>query len=685
MWGRPTQIAIAKRDLLELMQHIFRDIENHARMKKTLRGGPGATWKKIKAAPSDRKQQRIEEQASEEAKRRSFRHPPPKEPFEFNAVGVFLWPLKDTNPQDSLGKSFEVLDDIRYECEVYILFSREKGMFQVLGDNPDNVEKATDRIFGTFCETAAKNRQPNLKFLVHTPSVNLPNVHVSLLKNHRLEGRHLTIRPELMSVQALFSGDVPSQKYLNNWKERRAKLEQANYLHLKQVVQQGLNDVLYLRGHVTLKIHFGTLVFFNHPEPSADGLFPLEDFCRLIRDPHGRATGEVIRSYVTTPRFCGPFPEFLLTIFSIGEEHAAKALVNECLKRKDLFQPVETNNVAFDNNIFSNVLTEHDNTDLTPHSLTPEPVLEATFKLRIRDSKGVAHEVRLEIEFVLIPGRHPGELTNGNGELYKAGVRRWLYIQSSANNPKEIGKPRIRRKGPFDIKVLDLESDLAWQFELTAFQFCKDADIYPIFTEFVRKIRIEEIPDESDTIPPPVGGERDLRRRVKRVSYVSLPGMTVENVILKTKYQYWIKKTSYLFEVTRYECFPTEEVNSLWAESVPISWMGVEPNHDTRWGASLSNQDWINALSKQTAIGVGCAGGWDPDVNNFFQSSNIGGFDHPPYTRDGNILETQDPWDGDGWKELMTRVEECMRLIAKARSDSLQFARPGHVGPEEYD
>lgn len=306
MWGRPTQIAIAKRDLLELMQHISRDIESHAKMKKTLRSDRNMDWKKVKAAPSDRRQRRIEKEASEEAKRKSFRHPPPKEPFEFNAVGTFIWPLKDTNPQSSLGKSFEVLDDIRYECEVYIVFSRENGMFQVLGENSDNVEKATDRIFGTFCEIAARNRRPNVRFLVHAPSANLPKIHVSLLKNHRLEGRHLTIRPELMSVQALFSGDVPSQKFLNNWKVRRAKLEKANSLYLKQVAQQGLNDVLYLRGHVTLKIHFGTLVLFNHPEPPADGFFPLEDFCCLIRDPNGRASGEVIRSYVTPPRFCEP-------------------------------------------------------------------------------------------------------------------------------------------------------------------------------------------------------------------------------------------------------------------------------------------------------------------------------------------------------------------------------------------
>lgn len=308
MWGKPTQIAIAKRDLLELTQHISRDIESHAKNKKILRSDPKLAWKKIRAAPSDRKQLRLEKEASEEAKRKSFRHPPPKEPFEFGAIGSFIWPMKDTNPQDSLGKSFELLDDIRYECEVYILFLRERGMFLILGENPGNVERATDRIFGTFCETAAKNRRPNLKFLVQTPSTNLPTAYVSLLKNHSLEGRHLTTHPELMTVQVVFSGDPPSQKFLDNWRVKRSKLENANSLYLKQVAQQGLNDVLYLRGHITLKIHFGTLVLFNHPQPSADGLFSLEDFCSMIRDPNGYASGEVIRSYVTTsPAHSGHF------------------------------------------------------------------------------------------------------------------------------------------------------------------------------------------------------------------------------------------------------------------------------------------------------------------------------------------------------------------------------------------
>lgn len=300
MWGRPTQVAIAKRELLGLMEHILRDIERRKKLKATRHKDPKEAWKKVKAAPSDRKQQRIEEHNRELARRKRLRHPPPKPASEFDAIGSFLWPSKETNPQDSLGMSFEMLDDIRFECSVFINYIREKGIFLVLGDDPDSVQKAVDRMFGKFCEIAARNRRPREKFLVHTPSMNLPGVSVQLVEDHSLKGRHVTFRSDPISLQALLSKEAPSQKFLDSWRVRREKLEGANFLYLKQLTQQALNDVLYFRGHATFKIHFGTLVLFGRPGHSPpDGLFSLEDFSRMMRDSASPPAGEVIRSYAT--------------------------------------------------------------------------------------------------------------------------------------------------------------------------------------------------------------------------------------------------------------------------------------------------------------------------------------------------------------------------------------------------
>lgn len=297
MWGKPTQIAIARRELLGLVEHILREIDRSKRVKVMRRR---EAWERIKAAPSDRKQRRIEDQIREQIKRKRLRHPPPKEPFEFGAVGSFMWPSKEIRPQDVLGLSYEALDDIRYECEVYIMFVREKGTIEVLGDDQESVQQAVDRIFGTFCEIAARNRRPKERFLLHVPSMKLPNVSLGLIRGHNLGGRHITAYSDPMTLQAMLSGDAPSKRFLKTWKVRREKLERANFSYLKQMVQQGLNDVLYFRGHATLKIQFGTLVFFGHPGSSPPGgLFTLEEFGRIMRDPRDGPAGELIRLYVS--------------------------------------------------------------------------------------------------------------------------------------------------------------------------------------------------------------------------------------------------------------------------------------------------------------------------------------------------------------------------------------------------
>lgn len=366
----------------------------------------------------------------------------------------------------------------------------------------------------------------------------------------------------------------------------------------------------------------------------------------------------------------------------------AKALIHECLVRKDLFHHADVSSFAFAEDAYSDVLTDHHFNHTGSHTHIPEPALEASFECKMVDRQLHSQDVRLEVKFERIPGRHPGDMTNERGDLYKVGMRRWLFVRSRDSNPNPKGAekaPRTRSKGPFEMKVLDLENDLAWQFELTTYKFYPDADIYSLFTEFVKRIRIEDIPDESDPIGPPEKGKPDRRGRVQRVSYVNLPGMTVEKVVMKTKHQYWIKRTSYMFEITRYECFFTEEVDTLYPQGIRISWKGLETNHDTRWGATLTNADWTNTLSKQTSLGIGCNGGWDPDVNEFFKSSSIGGFDHPAWTREGDILESPDPWGGDGWKELMTRINEIARFIATIRDANVGLAEPGYAGPEEFD
>ncbi|KAH0603688.1 uncharacterized protein H6S33_007347 [Morchella sextelata] len=642
IWGSEDDVILAKRDLMALMDHIHTDIQEN-----TVRYG--GTWAKVNAVPSARKLAHLERLAQESAIRKKFRKPP-AEGEKFEAVGVFLWPAQEINPQFCLGMNFEALDNIRFHCEVYIIFSRAKNMFRILGHNPGKVNEALNRVFGAFCEITSKNRRPNKRFLVHPPSTQLPGTGVRIVKKHNLEGRQVTIKhaPKGVGIQVFLTGAAPTQGYLREWKLKRRRIKGANYRYLQEVIQEGLKDIYYFRGYSTMKIHFGTLLLFGYKKPKG-GLFELMDFCDMIGN--SQTSGEIVRY--------------------IGEEYVAKAIIEECDTRTDLFGPA-------DNKILSlvDIYEEGPNPNIPrqpPLSVKVEPAYFATFEIKMYDDSGQTNDIRLEVKFELILGDHPSDMTNEVGEVWKIGARRWLHVRKNLTGGERSRSTFSHHRGPVDVKVFDLERDISWQIELITYDYYKDTDIYPIFSEFVRKVRLEEIPDESDPIGPPLPSRPDLRKTVKRIKYVNLPGMSVETVIMKTKYRYYIKGTPYLFETTKYEHFDTQHVNQLYPDGIAISWKGVKTNHDTRWGCCLVNTEVNEAFSKQKGLDIGCVADWDPDVFSVFQSSGIGGFEHPAWTRDSNVQRAgkDDPWQGDGFKEMICRIEECARLIARIRDDIL--------------
>ncbi|CAZ81357.1 unnamed protein product [Tuber melanosporum] len=659
IWGTKEQVEAAKHDLNALMQHIMHELETETRRA-------GGNWEKVKAAPSERKQKWLDRQTHDTMLRKRYRQQPPTDkPLPFN--GVFVWPTKEIDPQQPLGTSFEALDDLRYENRVYITMSRAEGIFHVAGEEEALVNAALERMFGVFCEVAGRNRKPNRKMLVHPPSPNPRGATVKLITEHGFKDRQVTIKRLKTNLGPMvrLSAIPPKAEWLEMWKTKRAKLERANYIYLKKVVQQGLSDLLYYRGHSTMKVHFGSMMLFSYKAPECEE-FELLEFCEMAKNP--QAAGELIRH--------------------IGGENVAKELIHECFVRHDLFQPTNTSDFMFRDNAYDTTIPNGASTGLHLHETNMEPVYHATLICRTYDDKKCTNDLRLDVKFEKIPGVHPIGVANSAGNLYKVGTRTWIQLAPGAGGPIRAGDHSTKQKGPFDLKVMDLENDLAWQFQLLTHSLTRDIDVYPIFSEFVRKIRIEEIPDVLDPVGPPVGGAPDRRRLVPRVSYVNLPGMTVEALTLKTKYQFWIKGTTYQFDITKYEYFDTDEIRSAYPDGVQNSWNGLRTIPDTRWGASFSNPEWVTTMAHQRELGIGLRGSWNPDVSSFFKSSKVGGFEHPDFTRTGAFHA--DPWKGDGFKECITRIQELVRFIADIRTkvekkEAERIAKTNFAGCEEFD
>lgn len=639
MWGNPEQIQAARDDLNALYSQVTLDCEQG--LKRV--GG----WVKTKAMPSDRRQQIINDMIYNAKIRKLYRSQPP-EGSHYPVVGIFVWPTQDTNsqtvipinnPQTVLGMAFEGLDDIRFDHKVYILYDRKRCMFRVLGTNRKNVDLAVSRIHGTFCEVAAKTRRPTKTVLVWPLSMNLSATLVYYRQNHDLVNRQITVKriEENRGIQVYLDGEPPSQQFLRDWEPQGEALKKANDQYLRKALGQAFQDTVYFRGHAKLRVYIGRLVLIGYKRPTDGVRYDFLEFCDSARD--ARITAEVIRS-IGSARYGVSDSEAATELLDTLRQDTIRinALGLDPIQRRGLgFQPVDIN------------------PDPEWDGVSPEPQVSATFDLRLFGDKGVTHDIRLEVVFERLPG----------GGVYRPVHRRWL---DASGDTKRATESSNRRKGPLDVKMVDLEADLACQIELSTWKLYKETELYPIFHEFVNRISVEHIPDEFHVVGPPAPGKPDERPTVRRISFANLPGLSVAGLVQKTKWRYWMGLTNYIFELTRYDNLPVHEVAAFYPEGVPVSYQGLDTPFDTRWGCCVWNDHWDEKLAQQAVVEIGNRGTWDTDVGKFFSGTGYGLLD------DGESGSKE--CDEDGFTEFLDKVQEGIQLIKSARRNLASRRQP---------
>jgi hypothetical protein len=606
MWGTKDRLFAARRDLHALLEQVQEDIQQGVHRI----GG----WVKIRAMPTDRKQEMIDKMIMDAKIAKMYRQEPPKG-FPFQAIGIFIWPTQEKNPQTVLGMSFEALDPIRFNHRVFILFSRKKGIFRVLGDEIKEVEAAVERIRGVFCEIATNNRKQIKMHLVAPPSVHLRHTKVMVNGDHDQINKQVTFRRtnENKGIQVFLGGPKPDYQFLDNWRTRREILKAANVDYMRKALQQGLQDVLYYRGYVKFRVYIGKIVLFSYRR-SGDGTYDFEGFSEMVRN--SQTAGEVIRSINSSKH-------------NISDAGVAKQLIASCGERPDIFYPMDLD-------------PDGSKSQDTKSPPILEPIISTTFNLKISDEKGTGQDIRLEVTFERMPGT----------QQFRPVHRRWLNISSEGRETLN------RRKGPLDLKVMDLETDMAYQIDISTWKAYTDAG-YPVFQEFIRNLSIEQVHDEFAPGDPPLPGEPDTRPLVRRISFVNLPGISVAGVVQKTKWRYWMARTKYIFEVTRYENLPVNQVSALYPKAVPVSYKGLDTPFDTRWGASIWHEYWDEKLSQQAVAEIGCRGSWNPEIEEFFPASYTDGI----HNRSGG-------WGEDGFLEFLGRIKEGMDIIRRAQDNA---------------
>lgn len=273
---------------------------------------------------------------------------------------------------------------------------------------------------------------------------------------------------------------------------------------------------------------------------------------------------------------------------------------------------------------------------------TLQYTIQAVFEIRLYRDDNVHDDVRLDVEFAQDSAK--------GSEEFNVWSAVWTHIPQKMNTEnKEI---QMNRNLSLSIDVLNLDADCGYNIEFSKFKVLPDTDIYPIFPEFLRHLKIEKVPDDSFV------GIGELPK-CYRVSYVNLHGLHVNSVTQKTKHQFWMGLSDYIFEVVKYEHISTRKLD--FPANVPVSLkvtkdaLQQKVEIERRYGAGLYSYSWQHHLAGQRQKeSIGKSAQWEPCMDTFFPLSRSK--DSP----DGVA------WDS-GWEEFKGRVQQCLDIIITAK------------------
>ncbi|KAK6542159.1 hypothetical protein TWF694_007924 [Orbilia ellipsospora] len=586
IWGDREAVAKAKVYLVYLNKHADKDVQVNA--KKAL------GWAKVKALPDKRHREAITKKEKEKEEKGRFRSShDANENFPY--IGVFDWPNSEIDPAHTLGLNYEALDPIRMDHGVYIIYSAKRKCFRVLGYTSESIEQALDRIYTVFCEITARNRSP-----VHYNLVNPPDKYHPQIRFNRDHEMHTILEPYKLHEGAvgadIYLADDGKQPQHSNWPERVASLRRANERFIKAALDSCLKDIFYTRMYAKLRIYFGTMIIFSFSK-AKDNIHGLEEYMEMVRTKMTK--GDVIRHF--------------------GSNKVGEKLLEYCERHTRPNFEVEFNHGNPHNE------DDYGNT-------TMEPNYSSSMWVLVTRKPNPTSEMKLEVEFE--------RTTSGK---YRVTAHRWLKIlRTEAQGDSQI----VRKKMPLDIKMIDLERGIDYQYDLTLGQPIQEVEKMPILTEFVLHLDLVD----------------SLDGKSKRVSYIALPGIRVTSITTKKKWPYYFAGTPYVFEITRYEYIRSKDAVTLRLQNFneggfPKDFSQYSTN-DVMWGADLYSSDWDATFGEQVNLPIGYTGEWAPSLEEFLKATSKKIHVHGRRNTLGRDAKAP-----GGWEELQQKIGECIKII----------------------
>jgi hypothetical protein len=223
----------------------------------------------------------------EELRRKRFRQSPPLG-TAFGAIGTFHWPMKEYQPNEVLGNSYEALDVIRMECSCYIIFSPDISGFRVMGNAAD-VKTALIRMRKAYFQIAARQIAPVRRYMLDFGNAEDEiRSHVGLESYERVKriDPSAATAPEHPGKSPKSQGEVVSrstEQQMSDTSTRDVKIA-------GRTIMLMISKLHYYRGYLRLRIRLGTFLA-THYKISTHKSYTIGDFHEMIKQ--SQFAGEV--------------------------------------------------------------------------------------------------------------------------------------------------------------------------------------------------------------------------------------------------------------------------------------------------------------------------------------------------------------------------------------------------------
>ncbi|KAL8697984.1 MAG: hypothetical protein Q9224_002064 [Gallowayella concinna] len=419
IWGNQKQVALSIAELTRWKS--FARIEASSKPPTRTTFARGSSTISHQWAADERT-------AKRDAQRQRFQKTPAQgQQFKFN--GYFLWPNDEIRATDLFGPSCEALDPLRLEFKVHILLDEARSVFRIYSNaSVEVIVEVIQRIENTLKEYVARDNRPLTLYFIDPPSINDYRNDVQMIPGPLVGSSQTPSKIPDCCGKKLEPFDVV------DWELEAKESARKNRVRMYTAVERILERIPYYRGHLQMRVRYGTFALVKFQWPPGAPSVSLGKFETDVQSPGTRGT----------------------LIRDLQLDRPARDILDQLYDARDLFQALGTGDESL--------------ADVRPQ-------YTAMFYLGHPDK--TEEMLRLEIDFK----------ANTSDEGFEASKALWT------KGPKLDG---AAQSPPLEIFNVRLHSGISWQLKISADNLVDPSRITPRMEDFANAVEFKKPPRNQD-------------------------------------------------------------------------------------------------------------------------------------------------------------------------------------------